>query len=226
MGDLGERLKREREARGVSLRAIAEKTRIGVRFLKAIEEEEFDQLPGGIFNKSFIQQYAQLLGLDEKQAVRDYLRATEKARETQHPQQPPPRSSSPSAPQIFLRLSVGVAAIGLVVLLVWLIVPGSGPRGDVQVAAVETPAAPAAGAASPVGDSEAASEAYSEQVSAAPVIGAEAADRSGDDATPGAEAAIARAATASPSPAELLTQSGRTAASNQHSEHGLDIHHS
>jgi cytoskeleton protein RodZ len=48
---LGARLKREREQRKITLEEISLSTKIGTRFLLAIEEEQFDQLPGGIFNK-------------------------------------------------------------------------------------------------------------------------------------------------------------------------------
>jgi cytoskeleton protein RodZ len=153
MGDLGERLKREREAKGVSLSEIAEKTRIGVRLLKAIEEEAFDQLPGGIFNKSFIEQYAQYLGVDEKQAVRDYLRATAASRE---PENPPPLPE-PKTLSLFrssgfpLRLSLGVVAIVLAALVIRLAVPGSNaPR---EAAPSVTPP-PSTSASSEVAEAE------------------------------------------------------------------------
>jgi len=74
-GSFGERMKREREMRGVKLEEIAESTKIGKRNLIALEEEQFDQLPGGIFNKGFVRAYARYLGLDEEQAVNDYLAA-------------------------------------------------------------------------------------------------------------------------------------------------------
>ena len=66
MSSLGATFRREREARGVALEQIAEETKIGIRLLRAIENEQFDRLPGGIFNKSFVRQYARYLGLDEE----------------------------------------------------------------------------------------------------------------------------------------------------------------
>jgi cytoskeleton protein RodZ len=72
----GERLKREREMRGIKLEDIAESTKIGKRNLVALEQEQFDQLPGGIFNKGFVRAYAKYLGLDEEQAVNDFLVAS------------------------------------------------------------------------------------------------------------------------------------------------------
>ena len=75
MPSFGERLKREREKRKISLDDIALSTKIGTRMLVALEEEKFDQLPGGIFNKGFVRAYARHVGIDEEQAVADYLDA-------------------------------------------------------------------------------------------------------------------------------------------------------
>jgi cytoskeleton protein RodZ len=75
VGSFGDRLQREREMRGITLEEIAEATKIGTRSLRALEEQDFDKLPGGIFNKGFVRAYARYLGLDEEQAVADYLAA-------------------------------------------------------------------------------------------------------------------------------------------------------
>ena len=75
MGSFGEKLRRERELRAVTLDEIAEATKIGSRSLKALEDEQFDILPGGIFNKGFVRAYAKYLGIDEEQAVADYMSA-------------------------------------------------------------------------------------------------------------------------------------------------------
>ena len=75
VGSFGERLRREREMRGVALEDIANATKIGTRLLRALEEEHFELLPGGIFNKGFVRAYAKYLGLNEEEAVADYLEA-------------------------------------------------------------------------------------------------------------------------------------------------------
>src|SRR5207302_2922527 len=72
-------MRREREMRDVSLEEIAEATKIGTRSLRALEEQDFDKLPGGIFNKGFVRSYARYLGLDEEQAVADYMAALSEA---------------------------------------------------------------------------------------------------------------------------------------------------
>ncbi len=76
MPSFGEKLKREREKRAVTLEQISASTKISTRLLQALEEEKFNQLPGGIFNKGFVRAYARCIGLDEDQAVADYLDAS------------------------------------------------------------------------------------------------------------------------------------------------------
>jgi cytoskeleton protein RodZ len=68
----GEHLKREREMRGVSLEEISAATRISTRFLEALENEQWEQLPGGVFNRGFIRSVARFLGLDEESLVSEY----------------------------------------------------------------------------------------------------------------------------------------------------------
>jgi cytoskeleton protein RodZ len=68
----GEHLKREREMRGVSLEEISLATRIAPRFLAALESEQWEKLPGGVFNRGFIRSVAHYLGLDEDSMVAEY----------------------------------------------------------------------------------------------------------------------------------------------------------
>ena len=72
----GEHLKREREMRGVSLEEISAATRISVRFLEALENEQWERLPGGIFNRGFIRSVARFLGMDEENLVAEYAMET------------------------------------------------------------------------------------------------------------------------------------------------------
>ncbi len=70
---VGERLREARERQKVSLHAIAEKTNISVRFLDAIEKNQFGKLPGGIFTRGFIRSYAAQVGIDPDAAVAQFL---------------------------------------------------------------------------------------------------------------------------------------------------------
>lgn len=76
MPSFGARLKREREQRGVTLEDISVSTKINTRMLQAIEEDHFEQLPGGIFNKGFVRAYARQLRLDEDEIIGQYLQAS------------------------------------------------------------------------------------------------------------------------------------------------------
>jgi cytoskeleton protein RodZ len=96
----GEKLRRERELRSITLDEIANTTKIGTRLLHALENEEFSKLPGGIFNKGFVRAYAKYLGLDEEQAVVDYL-AAESEQERKRRAPVDPELSKQGQPQMF-----------------------------------------------------------------------------------------------------------------------------
>lgn len=68
----GEHLKRERELRGVSLEEVSTATKISTKFLEAIEHGQWEQLPGGAFNRGFIRSASRYLGLDEDSMVAEY----------------------------------------------------------------------------------------------------------------------------------------------------------
>jgi cytoskeletal protein RodZ len=72
----GERLKREREMRGVSLDEVSVATRIKPQYLAALENEQWSQLPGGVFNRGFIRTIARFLGMDEENVLAEYAMAT------------------------------------------------------------------------------------------------------------------------------------------------------
>jgi cytoskeletal protein RodZ len=67
MSSVGETLRRERLQKGLGLQQISRETKISARLLEAIETDQFDLLPGGVFAKSFVRQYARFLGLDEEE---------------------------------------------------------------------------------------------------------------------------------------------------------------
>jgi cytoskeletal protein RodZ len=71
-GNFGERLKREREMREVTLEELTKATRISTRFLLALENESWDKLPGGVFGHGFVRTIARYLGLDEESLLSEY----------------------------------------------------------------------------------------------------------------------------------------------------------
>jgi len=75
MASFGETLRRERELREITLRQVAEATKINLRYLEALEHDRFEVLPGGLFNKGFIRAYAIYIGVDPEAMVDSYLHA-------------------------------------------------------------------------------------------------------------------------------------------------------
>ncbi len=96
ISSFGEQLRTAREARNISLREISEQTRISMRYLEAIETDDYKRLPGGIFNRSFIKAYAKYIGYDESEALEGYART---ARE--HGESPDEVASTPYQPRVY-----------------------------------------------------------------------------------------------------------------------------
>lgn len=100
MPTLGEELRHKREQQGITLADIADATRIGTRFLKAIETDNFSTLPGGIFTRSFIRAYAKHVHMDEDEAIGLYLQqVAEPAVEQQEQQTASIKQPAPSGKQ-------------------------------------------------------------------------------------------------------------------------------
>src|SRR5512143_313832 len=72
MGTLGRYLHDAREARGIDLRDAAQQTRISLQYLRALEEENFEKLPGDVFVRGFLKNYARFLRLDEAEVMKQY----------------------------------------------------------------------------------------------------------------------------------------------------------
>jgi cytoskeletal protein RodZ len=100
VGAFGNKFRKAREKKNLSLDDVSNVTKIGSRMLQAIEEERFDQLPGGVFNKGFIRAYAKHLGLNDEEAVNDYLLCLRQAQIDAHEVWQPPAAAPPrSAPE-------------------------------------------------------------------------------------------------------------------------------
>jgi len=71
--DFGATLREAREHRGLTLRVIADTTKISVRALEALENNDISRLPGGIFSRSFVRAYALEVGLDPEQTIAEFI---------------------------------------------------------------------------------------------------------------------------------------------------------
>jgi len=116
-GNFGERLKRERELREVSLEEITTATRIGLPFLEALENEDWSKLPGGVFNRGFVRTIARYLGLDEEAFLAEY----DVAHSEQVPAHPEPPENRIPPPPRWIPVTLGVT---LLVLLAVLVIAG------------------------------------------------------------------------------------------------------
>ena len=146
MASFGVRLRQEREKKSVSLDDISLSTKISTRMLRALEEERFDQLPGGIFNKGFIRAYARCVGLDEEQAVADYIAATSppvpgkksEVDQTPLPEPPPREPDAASLPWGMFAIVLLVVALAFVVWSYY----SREPQKNSSTSATPTAAAP------------------------------------------------------------------------------------
>ncbi len=100
MGEFGDKFRKAREKKELSLDDVSNVTKISTRMLQAIEEEHFDLLPGGVFNKGFIRAYAKHLGLDSENAVNDYLACLRQAQIDSHEGWDAAERRSPYAPVV------------------------------------------------------------------------------------------------------------------------------
>jgi len=104
-GNFGERLKRERELREVSMDELTKATRISTRFVEALENEDWAKLPGGVFGHGFVRAIARYLGLNEETLLGEY----DSARAEHAPAlTPKPEERIPSPPKWLPFAAVGV----------------------------------------------------------------------------------------------------------------------
>lgn len=132
-GPIGETFRETRNRRKIDLSEVETATRIRARYLRAIENEEWDVLPGGVYTRGFIRTYASFLGLDGERLAEDYRRAVEggqrgPAAEPATPQQPVPRLPRDRRP-IPGGAWVAVAAVLLVAVFAIVAIPGGGGGG-------------------------------------------------------------------------------------------------
>ena len=128
MASLGQDLKRERELRGISLREIADSTRINLRFLQAIEEDRLDALPGAFFVRAILRSYAKCIGIDEHQVLNKYQEIYAFEEQLQYgesakrPASRPGRVLRPSLRRHWKIAALALTVIGLGIILIYFFV--------------------------------------------------------------------------------------------------------
>ncbi len=155
MPSFGERLRSEREARGIQLSAVAKATKISEDNLRALESDRFDKLPGSVFNRGFVRACAEFIGLDPDALVAAY-ESEERAQEERRQEDRAARDAAHAAERIgpgasarakvkTSRAFVAAAVLtlaGIVALTAWLTRPGTPPPAATSVATPSAPAPP------------------------------------------------------------------------------------
>lgn len=125
----GEWLRRQREMREISLRDIADRTKISLRYLEAMEADRFDLLPAPIFAKGFLREYARYVGLSPDEVVNHYLSVQQQGASEEEVKKDATLSGQrPNRPKpvrnwtygLFLAAAV-LVLIGLVAALAWFV---------------------------------------------------------------------------------------------------------
>ena len=119
--ELGTLLLSRREACGLSLEAVAERTHIRRSFLQAFESGDYEKLPAVPYAIGFLRQYATLLGLDGDSIVQDYRLATQSTQNVSHcliPSEVPPIKTKSANKQRFVRLLWPVIVM-LLLAVIW-----------------------------------------------------------------------------------------------------------
>jgi cytoskeletal protein RodZ len=170
VGDVGRKLREARERRGVSLRQIADRTKIAVSVLEALERNDISRLPGGIFGRAFVRSFATEIGLDPEATIQEFIvQFPQDSVTVGHPrsQQIVDNAALESDRRMASTvLGLLVLAVPIAAAVIYLTVNGRGPApaaappGALRSAAGEPAAAPAplpravtdsAGPAAPVG---------------------------------------------------------------------------
>ena len=122
MAGFGEQLRRARAERGISLEMISERTKIAVRHLESLEQERFEDLPGGVFNRGIVRSYARVVGLDEQEWHDRFMQSYRSSGSLKHDDadwlaftENMVNADQTADPAIRLRWA-GVAAMGLIFL--------------------------------------------------------------------------------------------------------------
>ena len=169
-------LRHQREARSVSLREIADNSKISLRYLEALEQDRFDVLPAPVFARGFLREYARVVGLNADEVVNLYLVALEERGESgRKPERPKPSrgenaGAAPSSLGYGLLLGLAVVLfVGVAALLSFFAERRRGAPPESKLVAPAAMVAPAdAGAAPAVAAPEAVEALAAAQARSAP----------------------------------------------------------
>jgi cytoskeleton protein RodZ len=129
---IGATLREARNRRKLDLSEVEAAIKIRPRYLSALENEEWDVLPGGAYTRGFIRTYAAFLGLDGERLAEEYRQATAPAGGERVPRriEPVPASARNGGPRIPGRALAALVVLGLVALAVAIGLTGGGGGGS------------------------------------------------------------------------------------------------
>lgn len=143
MESLGKQLQQEREKKGISLKDISLQTKIGLRYLEAIENDRLDLLPGGFFTRQILKAYLISIGLNPSDWLPKYQQSGLLPTEAPVTQSIKTRGKA-EWPKIdkMVWISLTVIVLVLLVVLIYLSIKGSQKNIEARKASQETQAAP------------------------------------------------------------------------------------
>jgi cytoskeleton protein RodZ len=145
MFEIGSALREARERRGLSLSQVEADTKIRSRYIRALEDENFELLPGGTYAKGFLRAYADYLGLDGHLFIDEFTsRHFDPRRELDQPIAPRPRSRPARGRRESNLVVIALAAIVAVSALVFLLALG-GKSPPANLPTAPPPSTPSTG---------------------------------------------------------------------------------
>ncbi len=173
MAELGDQLRQAREARGLTFEQVEEITRIRRRYLQALEEEDYGQLPGEVFVRGFLRNYALALGLDPEAVLAASGRVASSPIPSPHESQPEEILDEPLMPtrggHWVISVAIGIMVVVAIGLASWTLYRFFGPgRPQPQPTATPQPSATAAPAMLTVAPAPTASATPTAEPSATP----------------------------------------------------------
>jgi cytoskeleton protein RodZ len=128
---IGSVLREARNRRKIDLSEVEAATRIRLRYLRAIENEEWDVLPGGVYTRGFIRTYASFLGLDGERLAEDYRNSVEGGLSPADPTPVASPAANPSQPRwaVLPGSWIAVAAVTLVAVIAIVAIPDGDSGG-------------------------------------------------------------------------------------------------
>ena len=133
MNEVGEKLKEARKAKGYTLDDLQQMTKIQKRYLIAVEEGNLEVLPGNFYARAFIKQYADTVGLDGEQLLRDHSdipkakndEYSEKVITTQTRSKPKSSSIMDTIQDSLPTILIILLVLSIAVVFYWAVVKGS-----------------------------------------------------------------------------------------------------